>query len=70
MTQALAGLAILGLLRPVLLLLQPLSISLVTITALFGAVAVDVLLIRRAVRQGRLTTSEGTPLAIDRDGER
>ncbi|MCX5065850.1 low temperature requirement protein A [Micromonospora lupini] len=65
-----AGLAILGLLSPVLLLLQPLSISLVTITALFGAVAVDILLIRRAVRQGRLTTAEGTPLAIGQDDER
>ncbi|MCG5440980.1 low temperature requirement protein A [Micromonospora foliorum] len=53
----LVGLAILGLLTPVLLLFQPLIISLVTNAALFGAVAVDLVLIRRSVRQGRLTTS-------------
>lgn len=55
----LVGLAILGLLSPVLLLLQPLSISLVTNFALLGAVAVDIYLIRRAVREGRITTSSG-----------
>ncbi|MGW4461561.1 low temperature requirement protein A [Micromonospora sp. NPDC004704] len=64
------GLAILGLLSPVLLLLQPLSISLVTNLALFGAVAADIYLIRRAVREGRITTSEGTPLSIKRDDKR
>ncbi|MFE9193017.1 low temperature requirement protein A [Micromonospora sp. NPDC007208] len=53
----LVGLAILGLLSPVLLLFQPLIISLVTNAALFGAVAVDLVLIRRSVRQGRLNTS-------------
>ncbi|MGQ5262045.1 low temperature requirement protein A [Micromonospora sp. ZYX-F-536] len=67
----LVGLAILALLSPVLLLLQPLSISLVTNAALFGAVAVDVFLIRRAVRQGRTTTLSGQiPLATDRDDKR
>ncbi|MEV4117264.1 hypothetical protein [Micromonospora sp. NPDC049645] len=47
------------------------TISLVTNAALFGAVAVDVYLIRRAVREGRLTTSsKGTPLAVERDQKR
>lgn len=52
----LVGLAILGLLSPVLLLLHPMGISLVTNFALFGAVAVDVFLLRRAVREGRAPT--------------
>ncbi|MEE6261263.1 low temperature requirement protein A [Plantactinospora sonchi] len=67
----LAGLAILGLLSPVLLLLQPLSISLVTNFALFGAVVVDIYLIGRAVREGRIATSSGdTPLTMGRDDKR
>lgn len=67
----LVGLGILGLLSPVMLLFQPLIIALVTNAALFGAVAVDLYLIRKAVRQGRLITpSEGTPLAPGRDDKR
>ncbi|WP_326556356.1 low temperature requirement protein A [Micromonospora sp. NBC_01796] len=55
----LVGLVILGLLSPVLLLLRPMVVSLVTNLALFGAVAVDVYLLRRSVREGRIPPPPG-----------
>ncbi|MFI6762673.1 low temperature requirement protein A [Micromonospora sp. NPDC050417] len=62
----LVGLAILGLLSPVLLLLHPMGISAVSNVALFGAVAVDIYLIRRAVREGRISAPPGEdPLTLD-----